>query len=161
MVTLSCHSGWSETMWHVLTATRLLQEQIHHHHHHHHHHHVELSVMSRHWAKASACHFPICRSRKCRSRASISRLVCLVILSSSWTVSSWSHSPLVVLEHNPVQTGGIFYFPWHRHQIEGTGGFWCLLRKTLAKSHVQNHFRSLALTNQHAKHKPDGMVTNI
>ena len=20
----------------------------------------------------------------------------------------------------PVQTGGIFYFPWHRHQIEGT-----------------------------------------
>ena len=23
----------------------------------------------------------------------------------------------------PVQTGGIFYFPWHRHQIEGTDGF--------------------------------------
>ena len=30
----------------------------------------------------------------------------------------------------PVQTGGIFYFPWHRHQIEGTNGFWCLIRKT-------------------------------
>ena len=23
----------------------------------------------------------------------------------------------------PVQTDGIFYFPWHRHQIEGTNGF--------------------------------------
>ena len=22
-----------------------------------------------------------------------------------------------------VRTGGIFYFPWHRHQIEGTDGF--------------------------------------
>ena len=28
--------------------------------------------------------------------------------------------------------GGIFYFPWHRHQIEGTNGFYCLIRKTLA-----------------------------
>ena len=26
----------------------------------------------------------------------------------------------------------IFYFPWHRHQIEGTNGFYCLIRKTLA-----------------------------
>ena len=25
---------------------------------------------------------------------------------------------------------GIFYFPWHRHQIEGTSGFYCLIRKT-------------------------------
>ena len=24
----------------------------------------------------------------------------------------------------------IFYFPWHRHQIEGTNGFYCLIRKT-------------------------------
>ena len=30
----------------------------------------------------------------------------------------------------PVQTGGIFYFPWHRHQIEVTDGFQCLIRKT-------------------------------
>ena len=29
-----------------------------------------------------------------------------------------------------VQTGGIFYFPWYRHQIEGTNGFQCLIRKT-------------------------------
>ena len=26
------------------------------------------------------------------------------------------------------QTGGIFYFPWQRHQIEGTNGFYCLIR---------------------------------
>ena len=25
--------------------------------------------------------------------------------------------------HIPVRTGGVFYFPWHRHQIEGTDGF--------------------------------------
>ena len=25
--------------------------------------------------------------------------------------------------HIPVRTGGIFYFPWHRHQIKGTNGF--------------------------------------
>ena len=25
---------------------------------------------------------------------------------------------------------GIFYFPWHSHQIEGTNGFYCLIRKT-------------------------------
>ena len=25
---------------------------------------------------------------------------------------------------------GVFYFPWHRHQIEGTNGFYCLIRKT-------------------------------
>ena len=25
---------------------------------------------------------------------------------------------------------GSFYFPWHRHQIEGTNGFYCLIRKT-------------------------------
>ena len=31
-----------------------------------------------------------------------------------------------------MRTGGTFYFPWHRHQIEGTNGFYCLIRKTLA-----------------------------
>ena len=25
---------------------------------------------------------------------------------------------------------GVFYFPWHRHQIEGTNGFYCLILKT-------------------------------
>ena len=28
---------------------------------------------------------------------------------------------------------GVFYFPWHRHQIEGTNSFYCLFRKTQAK----------------------------
>ena len=28
----------------------------------------------------------------------------------------------------------IVYFPWDRHQIEGTNGFYCLIRKTLASS---------------------------
>ena len=32
----------------------------------------------------------------------------------------------------PVQTGGIFYFPWHIHQIEGTKAF-SVSKKTLAK----------------------------
>ena len=32
--------------------------------------------------------------------------------------------------HLPPHLCGIFYFPWHRHQIEGTDGFQCLLRKT-------------------------------
>ena len=32
---------------------------------------------------------------------------------------SWSPRQL----HIPVRTGGIFYFPWHRHQIEGTDTF--------------------------------------
>ena len=35
--------------------------------------------------------------------------------------------------------GGIFYFPWNRHQIvEGTDGFYCLLRKTLARRGKRN-----------------------
>ena len=25
---------------------------------------------------------------------------------------------------------GVFYFPWHRHPIEGTNGFYCLIRNT-------------------------------
>ena len=32
----------------------------------------------------------------------------------------------------------IFYFPWHRHQIEGTNVFYCLIRKTLAKRGKRN-----------------------
>ena len=40
----------------------------------------------------------------------------------------WSPQQL----HIPVRTGGIFYFPWHRHHIEGTNGngFYRLIRKT-------------------------------
>ena len=30
------------------------------------------------------------------------------------------------------------FFPWHRHPIEGTNGFFCLIRKTLAKRGKRN-----------------------
>ena len=54
--------------------------------------------------------------------------------SSSSIVSAGQRFPLIsrtclrVVESTtrytfPVQTGGIFYFPWHRHQVEGTDGF--------------------------------------
>ena len=33
-----------------------------------------------------------------------------------WEVES------TTVSHIPVRTGGIVYFPWHRHQIEGTNG---------------------------------------
>ena len=49
-----------------------------------------------------------------------------------------------------------FYFPWHRHQIEGTNGFLCLIRKTqrFTISNVEsqvftlNNSRLLARHNQ-------------
>ena len=37
-----------------------------------------------------------------------------------------------------MRTGGIFYFPCHRHQIEGTGGFECFLRNSLARRGKRN-----------------------
>ena len=33
----------------------------------------------------------------------------------------------------PVQTDGVFCFPWHRHQIEGTNGFLVSLPKDTGK----------------------------
>ena len=42
------------------------------------------------------------------------------------------------LLHIPVRTGGIFFFPWHRHQIEGTDRFYCLLRKSGGKQNCQS-----------------------
>ena len=66
----------------------------------------------------------------------IHRVIFRVVLLLEW----WSPPQL----HIPVRTGGIFYFPWHRHQIEGTDGFERLLRKTLAKGGKRNcqKFRS-------------------
>ena len=49
----------------------------------------------------------------------------------------------------PVQTGGIFYFPWHRHQIEGTNGFRCLLRKT-QRNTISNVESQVFTPNKHA-----------
>ena len=40
----------------------------------------------------------------------------------------WSPRQVARLHIYPLC--GIFYFPWHRHQIEGTNGFYCLIRKT-------------------------------
>ena len=36
-----------------------------------------------------------------------------------WVVESTTVRPYTV----PARTGGIFHFPWHRHQMEGTDGF--------------------------------------
>ncbi|KAI0228390.1 hypothetical protein LSAT2_021128 [Lamellibrachia satsuma] len=37
----------------------------------------------------------------------------------NWHQSQWSVNPQQVF----LQLLGIFYFPWHRHQVEGTCGF--------------------------------------
>ena len=34
----------------------------------------------------------------------------------------------------PVQTGGVFYFPWHRHHIEGTDWFYVSPPKDTGKA---------------------------
>ena len=58
----------------------------------------------------------------------------------------------------PVQTGGIFYFPWHRHQIEGTNGFRCLIRKTQRHtiSNVESQVFNLIITPS-----PSGIRTPV
>ena len=40
---------------------------------------------------------------------------------------------------------GIFYFPWHRHQIEGTNGVYCLIRKTRDSQSLMQRARFLHL----------------
>ena len=40
------------------------------------------------------------------------------VLELSFSKSDVVHDKL----HIPLRTGGMFYFPWHRHQIEGTDG---------------------------------------
>ena len=48
-----------------------------------------------------------------------------LLFSRIWDTPQVTHLP---------HACGIFYFPcWHGHQIEETKGFYCLLRKTLAK----------------------------
>ena len=42
-----------------------------------------------------------------------------------WEVES------TTVTHSSADWWGLF-FPWHRHQIEGTNGFYCLIRKALA-----------------------------
>ena len=59
------------------------------------------------------------------------------VYSIRQTVHLWANTGVVFRElsfsrlecgvhdrlHVPVRTGGIFYFHWHIHQIEGTNGF--------------------------------------
>ncbi len=71
----------------------------------------------------------------CRLVANLARFLSAPM--SQWPNSlsgMWSPRQL----HIPVRTGGIFYFPWHIHQIEGTDGFWYLIRKTLATRDKRN-----------------------
>ena len=39
----------------------------------------------------------------------------------------------------PVRTGGIFYFPWHRHQVEGTDGY-----SVSSERHCQSRVNAIA-----------------
>ena len=67
-----------------------------------------------------------------------------------WSTQSWVLYTWLILELSFSKSGGvhdrlhiyplcgIFYFPWHRHLIERTDSFYCLLRKTLAKWGKQN-----------------------
>ena len=41
-----------------------------------------------------------------------------------------NHCALQIYRLHICPLCGIFYFLWHRHQIEGTTGFYCLFRKT-------------------------------
>ena len=72
-----------------------------------------------------------------------SRRVCLFLVSILQTAHLWANTGVVFreLSFSRLECGvhdrlhiyplcGIFYFPWHRHQIEGTNGFYCLIRKT-------------------------------
>ena len=56
---------------------------------------------------------------------------------------------------------GIFYFPWQRHQIQGTDGFSCLFRKTLAKRGKRNCQSFVAkLAQQDSNPGPPGRQSN-
>ena len=72
-----------------------------------------------------------------------SRQLFLVLVSILQTAHLWANTGVVFreLSFSRLECGvhdrlpiyplcGVFYFPWHRHQIEGTNGFYCLIRKT-------------------------------
>ena len=65
-----------------------------------------------------------------------------IVLSILQTAHLWANTGVVFreLSFSRLEYGvhdrlhiyplcGVFYFPWHRHQIEGTNGFYCLIRK--------------------------------
>ena len=57
--------------------------------------------------------------RQCPSSASSQNRCLVMLVWHSLLKSGGVHDKL----HIPVRTGGIFYVPLHRHQIEGTDGF--------------------------------------
>ena len=80
--------------------------------------------------------------KKLRHLAS-ARLTCMFLVSILQTAHLWANTGVVFRElsffrlecgvHDRLHIYplcGIFDFPWHRHQIEGTNGFYCLIRKT-------------------------------
>ena len=57
---------------------------------------------------------------------------------------------------------GIFYFPWHRHQIEGTNGLWCLIRKTQVNlKWVSRTTHVLKLRQWDSNTQPHDLTTEI
>ena len=60
-----------------------------------------------------------------------------------------------------ISLHGIFYFPWHRHQIEGTNGFYCFFRKTQGKWGERNYpsFETAEVVSSpvHFNRKPDAL----
>ena len=85
-----------------------------------------LEVKTWHWIGPTSCaHFFFFFFRYCEHSnfSIINRVIDRVVFLWEW----WIPRQL----HIPVQTGGFFYFPCHRHQIEGADGFNCLLLKTV------------------------------
>ena len=53
---------------------------------------------------------------------------------------------------------GIFYFPWHKHQIEGTNGFRCLIRK--AQIYTASNVESQVFTRNNSRLLAREMITD-
>ena len=83
-----------------------------------------------------------CSVGRSRCWSMVVSLACLLVLILQ-TAHLWANTGVVFreLSFSRLECGvhdrlhiyplcGIFYFPWHRHQIEGTNGFYCLIRKT-------------------------------
>ena len=60
----------------------------------------------------------------------------------------------------PMQIGGISYFHWHRHQIEGTNGFQCHIRKTQRYT-ISNVESQVFTPNNHAWSERDSLCVCV
>ena len=85
----------------------------------------------------------ITRCHYCLIVEMVAGWVCVSLVSILQTAHLWANTGVVFreLSFSRLECGvhdrlhiyplcGVFYFPWHRHQIEGTNGFYCLIRKT-------------------------------